>query len=41
MHLTMYGSRAGEDVSKTNPQLHEAYEVVTAAADRTRQPPSQ
>jgi TRAP-type C4-dicarboxylate transport system substrate-binding protein len=26
----------GEDVSKSNPLLHEAYEIVTAAAKRTR-----
>jgi TRAP-type transport system periplasmic protein len=26
----------GEDVSKSNPALHEAYEIVTAAAKRTR-----
>jgi TRAP-type transport system periplasmic protein len=31
----------GEDVSKTSPTLHEAYEVVSAAAQRTRQGPTQ
>jgi TRAP-type C4-dicarboxylate transport system substrate-binding protein len=31
----------GEDVSKTKPQLREAYQVVTDAAKRTRQPPGQ
>jgi TRAP-type C4-dicarboxylate transport system substrate-binding protein len=31
----------GEDVSKANPALHEAYQVVTDAARRTRQSPSQ
>ena len=32
----------GEDVSNEKPALHEAYEtVVTAAAKRTRQAPSQ
>jgi TRAP-type transport system periplasmic protein len=30
----------GEEVSKTKPALHEAYEIVTAAARRTRQGPS-
>jgi TRAP-type transport system periplasmic protein len=30
----------GEDVSKSNPGLHEAYTVVTNAAKRTRQAPS-
>jgi TRAP-type C4-dicarboxylate transport system substrate-binding protein len=31
----------GEDVSKTKPQLREAYQVVTDAAKRTRQAPGQ
>jgi hypothetical protein len=31
----------GEDVSKSKPALHEAYEIVTDAAKRTRQAPSQ
>ena len=31
----------GEDVSKSNPSLHEAYETVVAAAKRTEQGPSQ
>jgi TRAP-type C4-dicarboxylate transport system substrate-binding protein len=31
----------GEDVSKAKPALHEAYQVVTDAAKRTRQAPSQ
>jgi hypothetical protein len=31
----------GEDVSKENPALHEAYEVVADAAKRTRVAPSQ
>ena len=31
----------GEDVSKTKPALHDAYEIVTDAAKRTRQAPSQ
>jgi hypothetical protein len=26
----------GEDVSKSNPTLHEAYEIASAAAKRTR-----
>ena len=26
----------GDDVSKTNPALHEAYDIVTEAAKRTR-----
>jgi TRAP-type transport system periplasmic protein len=28
----------GEDIAKTKPQLYEAFKVVTAAAERTRQP---
>ena len=31
----------GEDVSKAKPLVHDAYEVVVAAAKRTRQAPSQ
>jgi TRAP-type transport system periplasmic protein len=31
----------GEDVSKAKPALHDAYEIVTAAAKRTRQAASQ
>jgi hypothetical protein len=31
----------GEDVSKNNPALHEAYEAVTAAAKRTAPGPGQ
>ena len=31
----------GEDVSQSKPALHEAYEIVTDAAKRTRQAPSQ
>jgi len=31
----------GEDVSKSNPALHEAYEIVTDAAKRTRQAATQ
>jgi TRAP-type C4-dicarboxylate transport system substrate-binding protein len=31
----------GEDVSKAKPALHDAYEVVTDAAKRTRQAPTQ
>ena len=27
----------GDDVSKTKPDVHEAYEIVTAAAKRLRQ----
>lgn len=40
---TMMGMLAsvGEDISKAKPSLHEAYEIVTAAAKRTRQAPSQ
>ena len=34
-------SSVGDDVSKPKPALHEAYEIVTAAAKRTRQAPSQ
>jgi hypothetical protein len=26
----------GDDVSKSNPALHEAYEIVTEAAKRTK-----
>jgi len=38
MHML---SSVGDDVSKSKPGLHEAYEIVTAAANRTRQAPSQ
>jgi hypothetical protein len=31
----------GEDVSKGKPALHAAYEIVSDAAKRTRQAPSQ
>jgi len=31
----------GEDVSKEKPALRDAYEIVTDAARRTRQAPSQ
>jgi len=31
----------GEDVSKSNPSLREAYKTVVAAAKRTQPPPSQ
>jgi hypothetical protein len=31
----------GEDASKAKPALHDAYEVVTDAAKRTRQAPTQ
>jgi TRAP-type transport system periplasmic protein len=34
-------SSVGEDVSKAKPALHEAYQIVTDAAKRTRQAPSQ
>jgi TRAP-type C4-dicarboxylate transport system substrate-binding protein len=34
-------SSVGEDVSKPKPALHEAYEIVSDAAKRTRQAPSQ
>jgi TRAP-type transport system periplasmic protein len=34
-------SSVGEDVSKPKPALHEAYQIVTDAAKRTRQAPSQ
>src|ERR1700688_1986628 len=34
-------SSVGDDVSKTKPALREAYEIVTDAAKRTRQAPSQ
>jgi hypothetical protein len=40
---TMMGMLAsvGEDVSKVKPAVHDAYEVVTDVAKRTRQAPSQ
>ena len=38
MHML---SSVGDDVSKTKPALREAYQVVTNAANRTRQAPSQ
>ena len=38
MHIL---SSVGEDVSKTKPALREAYQVVTDAAKRTQQAPSQ
>jgi TRAP-type C4-dicarboxylate transport system substrate-binding protein len=31
----------GEDVSKSKPGVHDAYEIVAAAAARTRQAPTQ
>jgi|HubBroStandDraft_6_1064221.scaffolds.fasta_scaffold358409_1 TRAP-type C4-dicarboxylate transport system substrate-binding protein len=34
-------SSVGDDVSKTKPSVREAYEIVTDAAKRTRQAPSQ
>jgi TRAP-type C4-dicarboxylate transport system substrate-binding protein len=34
-------SSVGDDVSKPKPALHEAYQIVTDAAKRTRQAPSQ
>jgi len=34
-------SSVGEDVSKPKPALHEAYQILTDAAKRTRQAPSQ
>ena len=34
-------SSVGDDVSKTKPAVREAYEIVTDAAKRTRQAPSQ
>jgi TRAP-type transport system periplasmic protein len=34
-------SSVGDDVSKSKPALREAYEIVTAAANRTRQAPTQ
>jgi TRAP-type C4-dicarboxylate transport system substrate-binding protein len=34
-------STVGDDVSKSKPALHEAYQVVSDAAKRTRQAPSQ
>jgi TRAP-type transport system periplasmic protein len=37
MHML---SSVGDDVSKTKPGLHEAYQLVTDAAQRTRQAPS-
>jgi TRAP-type transport system periplasmic protein len=33
-------SSVGDDVSKRKPELHEAYQLVTQAAQRTRQAPS-
>jgi TRAP-type transport system periplasmic protein len=33
-------SSVGQDVSKSKPELHDAYEIVAAAAKRTRQTPS-
>jgi len=38
MHML---ASVGDDVSKSKPALHEAYEIVTDAAKRTRQAPSQ
>ena len=38
--MKMLGS-VGEDVAKSKPALHEAYAVVTDAAKRTQQAPSQ
>jgi TRAP-type C4-dicarboxylate transport system substrate-binding protein len=38
MHML---SSVGDDVSKTKPAVREAYEIVTDAAKRTRQAPSQ
>jgi len=38
MHML---SSVGDDVSKSKPALHGAYEIVTAAANRTRQAPTQ
>jgi TRAP-type transport system periplasmic protein len=37
MHML---SSVGDDVSKRKPELHEAYQLVTQAAQRTRQVPS-
>jgi TRAP-type transport system periplasmic protein len=37
MHML---SSVGDDVSKRKPELHEAYQLVTQAAQRTRQAPS-
>ena len=34
-------SSVGDDVSKSKPTLREAYQIVTDAANRTRQAPSQ
>ena len=34
-------SSVGDDVSKPKPALHEAYQIVSDAAKRTRQAPSQ
>jgi TRAP-type C4-dicarboxylate transport system substrate-binding protein len=34
-------SSVGDDVSKAKPAVREAYEIVTDAAKRTRQAPSQ
>jgi hypothetical protein len=31
----------GEDVSKSKPTLHDAYDIVSDAAKRTRQAPTQ
>jgi TRAP-type C4-dicarboxylate transport system substrate-binding protein len=31
----------GEDIAKSKPQLYDAYKLVTAAAQRTRQPAAQ
>jgi TRAP-type transport system periplasmic protein len=38
MHMLL---SVGDDVSKSKPALHEAYQIVTDAAKRTRQAPSQ
>jgi hypothetical protein len=38
--MKLLGS-VGEDVSKSRPAVHEAYAVVTDAARRTQQAPSQ
>jgi TRAP-type transport system periplasmic protein len=38
--MTTLGS-VGEDVSKSNPSLHDAYQLVVEAAKRTRQPAGQ
>ena len=34
-------ANVGEDIAKTKPQLYEAYQIVSDAATRTRQAPSQ